>query len=380
LKIIEKHFLFPPKGTLGVLKQKKKGNFMKKRNISHIVLLMAAFTMSWWLYGCGGHNEEEKEHAHEEGAKEAPKVSHKGEAPGTHEGEPAGVHEGEAPGAHSGEEGEVEISPEAIKMAGITLAKAGIGKITGSIDLSGEVGFNEDRLVHITPRFPGIAKEAHFRVGDFVKEGDVVAVIESNESMTSYSLEAPLSGRIIEKHISPGEHVSETESIYLLADLSNVWVNLAVYPKDASKVKTGQRVSISVVGTNQAAEGTIRYVTPVMDPQTRRITARVVLQNGSNEWRPGAFVNAHIEAGEVGDGLVVDKDAVQILNNKPVVFISDEPNCFRPVEVTTGESDSRRIRILTGLESGTEYVNNGAFELKAKIVTSSLGGHAGHGH
>lgn len=331
--------------------------------------LNSIFVLSLLLVaGCNGQKKTGDNHDHVENAKSA----HAGEAPD--------AHAGEAPDAHAGEGAEIELTPEAIKMAEITLAKVSTGRIRGSIDLSGEVGFNEDRLVHITPRFPGIAKEAKFRVGEFVNAGDIVAIIESNETMTHYSLKAPISGRIIEKHISAGEHVSETESIYMLADLSTVWVNLAVYPKDASKVKSGQKVSITSVGSDNVAQGTIQYVTPVMDAQTRRITARVVLANIDNGWRPGTFVKAHIEVGEGEEGLVVDKSAVQIVNNETVVFIQDEQNRFRPVDVTVGESDSRQIRILSGLETGTEYVNNGAFELKAKIVTSSLGGHAGHGH
>jgi membrane fusion protein, heavy metal efflux system len=304
---------------------------------------------------------------------------HAGEALDAHAGEAPDAHAGEAPDAHAGE-GEFKVTSEAMKMAGITLAKAGKGRISSSLDLSGEVGFNDDRLVHITPRFPGIAKEANFKIGDFVNVGDVVAVIESNESMTQYSLKAPISGRVIEKHIAPGEHVSETESIYMIADLSTVWVNLAVYPKDIANVKVGQKVTISAVGSTLIAEGTIQYVVPVMDAQTRRLTARVVLPNSSNNWRPGTFVNAHLEYGEGDEGLVVDKNAVQILNGETVVFIQHEPNMFKPVDVTVGESDSKWIRVLSGLDSGAEYVNNGAFELKAKIVTSSLGGHAGHGH
>lgn len=350
--------------------------------IAFLALILAA--------GCGetknAKHEDHKGHSEAEHAREA-NESHEGESPDEHAGETPDKHEGEAPDAHAGEavgahagEDEIEVSPENIKMAGITLAKATTGKIRSYLDLAGEVGFNEDRLVHITPRFPGIAKEVRFKVGDYVNSGDVVAVIESNESMTHYSLKAPISGRVIEKHILPGEHVSESESVYMIADLSTVWVNFAVYPKDASTVKAGQKVSISAVGLSQVTEGTIQYVTPVMDPQTRRITARVVVQNGKNEWRPGTFVNAHVEAGEGREGLVIEKNAVQILNDKSVVFVSDEPNRFKPAEVTTGESDSHRVHILSGLETGMEYVNNGAFELKAKIVTSSLGGHAGHGH
>lgn len=267
-----------------------------------------------------------------------------------------------------------------MKLAGITLAKAGIGRISTSVRLSGEVGFNEERLMRLTPRFSGILREARFRKGDPVKAGDVVAVIESNESMAPYALKAPFSGTIIEKQAVPGEHASEDRSLYVLADLSTVWVNLAVYPKDAGRVRPGQKASIVAVGSDAAATGTVTYVTPVIDAQTRTITACVVLPNGDNAWRPGSFVHAHIETGEGEDGLVVDKNAVQVLDNTSVVFVPHEPGRFKPVAVVTGRSDARRIRIVSGLKAGDAYVSNGAFELKAKIVTGSLGDHAGHGH
>jgi cobalt-zinc-cadmium efflux system membrane fusion protein len=326
-------------------------------------------------------HEGEAHDAHEGEAHDA----HEGEAADAHEGEAADAHEGEAADAHEGEvadahEGEITITPEAMAMAEITSAKAKVGRIDVSLDLSGDVGFNEDRLVHITPRFSGVAKEARFRVGEFVNAGDIVAIIESNESMTQYSLKAPISGRIIEKHVSAGEHVSVEESIYMLADLSSVWVNLAVYPKDASKIKPGLKVLISAVGTENVADGVIQYVTPVVDIQTRRIIARVVLPNKNGIWRPGTFVKAHVVVGKGDEGVVVEKSAVQILNDKNVVFVQHEPGSFKPVEVTVGESDSRLIRITGGLNTGVDYVNNGAFELKAKVVTSSLGAHAGHGH
>ncbi|MBN2106865.1 MAG: efflux RND transporter periplasmic adaptor subunit [Deltaproteobacteria bacterium] len=312
------------------------------------------------------HVEEQESHNHEAGAF--------GKAAAA--GGPAGA-KAETADTH---EDEIEVTPEGIKLAEITLAKAGIGRIRASVTVSGEVGFNEERLMRLTPRFPGIIKEARFRKGDYVKAGDVVAVIESNESMAPYSLKAPISGRIIEKQAVPGEYVSEEKSIYVLADLSTVWVNLAVYPKDADKVRPGQKVSIVVVGSDTSATGAVSYVTPVIDGQTRTLTACVVLPNDDNAWRPGSFVHGHIDAGEGEKGLVVDKNAVQMLDNKSVVFVQHEPGRFKPVEVVTGENDSRKIRILSGLKAGDEYVNNGAFELKAKIVTSSLGDHAGHGH
>ncbi len=280
---------------------------------------------------------------------------------------------------HEGE-GLVEVTPEGMKLAGITLATVTRGRIDRSVDLPGEVGFDEDCLVHIAPRFSGIAREARFRVGDYVQAGDVVAVVESNESLNPYAIKALMSGWIIERHVSPGEFVSGEYSIYVIADLSNVWVNLAVYPKDADRIKPGQNVSIEAIGSTAKADGTIQYVTPVFDVRTRSITARVVLPNPNKTWRPGAFVQARVTTESGEEGLVVENDAIQVLDNEPVVFVPVGEGRFKPVPIELGDSDSRYTKICSGLELGTEYVATGAFELKAKIVTSALGGHAGHGH
>lgn len=328
------------------------------------------------LVWAGCNSSKKDDHADHSGHAHSEESSHTGEQAdhSDHEGEEAGEHSGHE------DEGEIAVTAEDMKMAEITTAKVENGRISTSLNLSGEIGFNEDRVVHITPRFAGIVKEARYRIGEYVKAGETVALIESNESMTTYSLKAPISGRIIEKNAAAGEYVSEEKRLYLLADLSTVWVNLAVYPKDADKVKRGQNAMVSAVGSQHSTAGIIDYVTPVMDVQTRKITARIVLLNSNNIWRPGSFVNASIEAGEGEPGLVVDRDAVQVLDNESVVFVQHEPGKFKAVPVMTGDKNSRKIMILAGLEEGQEYVNNGAFELKAKVVTSSLGAHAGHGH
>ncbi|MDH3891722.1 MAG: efflux RND transporter periplasmic adaptor subunit [candidate division Zixibacteria bacterium] len=286
--------------------------------------------------------------------------------------------------AHAGHDHEdeltVELSPEAVKLAGISISTVGRGRIEQCIELPGEVGFNEDRVVHIAPRFAGIALKANYRIGDHVSFGDVVAVVESNESMSAYSIKAPMSGWVISRHVTAGEFVSEENSIYVIADLSTVWVNLAVYPKDAHRIRKGQVVEIDAVGSSIRATGKIEYISPIMDLRTRSLTARVVLSNMDKVWRPGAFVQAMIATEGGDEGLVVDKGAVQFLEGQSVVFVVDGTNRFRPIDVVTGAGNARQIRILHGLKDGAKYVSGGAFELKAKIVTSNMDAHAGHSH
>ena len=351
----------------------------------YILLLFAALLLivSPALLGQDGYDHDDHDgHDHEAHATEA------ADADGGHEGhdhadEVGGTAEAADPHAGHDHEGDglfVELTPEAMTMAGITVSRVAHGRISRTIPLAGEVGFNEDRLVHIAPRFAGIAVKATCRVGDYVKAGQVVAVVESNESLNQYSITAPISGWVIERHITPGEYISGESSIFVIADLSTVWVNLAVYAKDADQIEPGLPVHINAIGSSGHADGTIEYVTPVLDFQTRRITARVVLPNPDNSWRPGTFVQADVVAGAGDEGLVVAKDAVQMLNEKNVVFVSEGSGRFVPIDVEIGARDARQVRVLSGISEGTPYVSSGAFELKAAIVTRALGDHAGHGH
>lgn len=340
-----------------------------------LVLIAASCLILWSVAALGAGDDD---HGHDHGDTVSQQTdNHEGHDHGE------GAHDADAAAdAHAGHDDAlaIELSSEAMKLAGIKVSSVTRGRIEQCIELPGEVGFNEDRLVHIAPRFAGIALKVNYRVGDRVSFGDVVATVESNESMSAYSIKAPISGWVIARHVTPGEFVSEENTIYVIADLGTVWVNLAVYPKDANRIHKGQLVNINAVGSTLRAEGEIEYVSPIIDLRTRSLTARVVLSNLDQTWRPGTFVHATVATDEGDEGLMVERDAVQNLDGQSVVFVADGVNRFRPVDVKTGARNDHYVRILYGLEEGARYVSNGAFELKAKIVTSNMDAHAGHSH
>jgi cobalt-zinc-cadmium efflux system membrane fusion protein len=275
----------------------------------------------------------------------------------------------------------VSLTEEALELAGIEVGTVKLGRISKTIELPGEVGFNEDRVVHITPRFGGIATKVLKKLGQHVLKDEELAIIESNESMSPYTLRSPMSGWVIEKHISKGEFVSEETSIYVIADLSDVWVNLAVYPKDAQHIELGQSVTLEHIGNDLHANGLISYIGHVYNEETRRLTARIALPNPVGVWKPGMFVRGTIALESPADKVVVAKDAIQIVNQKPTVFIVKGRNEFEPVHIVTGENDEKQIEIVSGnIELGEQYVARGAFDIKAHLVTGTLDAHAGHGH
>ena len=94
---------------------------------------------------------------------------------------------------------------------------------------------NADRVAHIAPRFPGIVRDVRKRVGDEVQAGDVLAIVES-ESLSSYEVRAAFAGTVIARHIAPGEAARREEAAFIVADLSNVWVEINVYQQALPQV------------------------------------------------------------------------------------------------------------------------------------------------
>ena len=122
----------------------------------------------------------------------------------------------------------VVLSDAKVASAGIELAKASPGVLRNSLLLNGMVQPNQESLVQVTPRFAGIVRDVRKRIGDRVEKGDVLAVVESNQSLTPYELKAALAGTVIDRQTTLGEYVSEQKPAFVIADLSTVWVDFSV--------------------------------------------------------------------------------------------------------------------------------------------------------
>lgn len=332
---------------------------MRTNLLAGLLALVAAAA----ILGCSA--KEPKNAAHVEASDHAEHTDHDDHASHDDHAAPEGEHE----------EGRVVLSDETVATSGITLATAGTHALRVSIDLPGEVAPNADRLAHIVPRFAGIAKQVKKSLGDEVRNGEVLAIVESNESLSPYEVTSLISGTIIEKHITLGEFVRDDSDIYVVADLSTVWVNITVYARDLSKVRRGQSVRLTALGGGVDATGDIDYVGPVLSEATRAATARVVLRNADRAWRPGMFVTARVEIDTTPARIAVEDAALQRLEGRDVVFVR-EHGAFEARPVTLGRTDGEWTEIVDGLEPGESYVATGSFILKSELLKSE----AGHEH
>jgi len=184
-------------------------------------------------------------------------------------------------------------------------------------------------------------------------------------ALSRYVLRAPFDGIVVEKHIALGEAVKEDANVFLLSDLSTVWVEVVVTPQDLESVRVGDKATVQSSATSSRATGVVSHVGALLGEQTRTAKARVVLDNPQRAWRPGLLVNVALQRGERSVPVAVKADAVQSNDGKPVVYVRSKDG-FAATPVRTGASDGSMTEILGGLKAGTEYAATGSFVLKAQ--------------
>lgn len=197
--------------------------------------------------------------------------------------------------------------------------------------------------------------------------------VANNKPLNRFEIRAPLAGT--EKHITTGHALKEDASIFTIADLRSVWVDVSVPAKDLPQLKQGQIASVSAQAFAAQAEGKLSYVGAVVSEQTRSAKARLVLANPKGTWYPGTAVNVALASGEINVPVAVANDAIQTINEQATVFGS-YGNALEARPVQLGRSDGKFTEVVSGLLLGETYVAKNSFLLKAELGKSA----AAHEH
>ena len=262
----------------------------------------------------------------------------------------------------------IELTPENISKAGISVQVAGPATVKEILPLYGTIAPNGERMRDVAARYPGTIRSVAKKIGDPVKQGETLAVIESNESLQAYTLTAPLAGVVTARNANPGEQ-SGDKVLFSVADLSNVWVELSLYPRDAAKVRSGQAVHVRTADSTTSGDGTIIYVAPVGTSASQTRNARVLLDNKSDQWAPGLYVTAEVTLSERNAPLVIASAAVQNLEGKPHIFVKTDSG-FVARELSLGGRDREHVEVLGGLKAGESYAGSNSYVLKAELLKS----------
>ncbi len=339
----------------------------------------------------GDHDHDAEEAGHDHAAEGAEDDPHAGHDHAAEEGEKEDSHAGHDHAAeeaavdphagHDHAEGEVEgvaISAEMVEKIGLQIHEAESGTIARAAVFPAEIKLNRDRTANVSPRYASIVRQVFAEIGDTVKKGDILASLENRETMAVYPVAAPLDGIIISKDLSVGETAGEEKVLFEVANLSSVWADISIFPKYQHLVRKGMAVRF-VAHDGHTARGKVKYISPIVSPETRTFTARCVLEGVKEDFTPGAFVRARINIETAHVAVRVERDAGQNMEGESVIFAPGDPG-FLPVVVELGLADDHSVEIKSGLKPGDSYVAVGAFALKAQMVTSGMDPHAGHGH
>ncbi len=212
-----------------------------------------------------------------------------------------------------------------------------------------------------------IARQKLMALG--VEEGEISEIPQAPQgSLRLQNVRAPISGRLVERKVELGTAVGhdnlETE-LFVIVDLTRVWVELSVSSADLPSVRERQQVSISTRG-GQTVMARIIFVSPLLDKETRAARVVATLDNPDHLWRPGSFVTAAIAIEQRQAGVVAPSGAVQTVDGRKAVFVRTADG-FEKRDVVLGQRDGNMLEIVSGLSAGETVATSNTFSLKAEL-------------
>ena len=344
------------------------------------------------------------------------------------------------------------VSADSAKLAGIRVASPTLSEVIPQVKVMGEVRYNQNRLVRITPLAPGVVGRVLVDVGQVVEAGQVLVEIASSdvaaakrdyviamvderlkrlaferekqlgakaispeknvqqaeaeherakivrmaarqwlvnlgfadkeiddieETKSTSSLlivRSPHAGTVVKRTAVVGEAVEPGRALFTVADLSSMWVELALPESEAARVRKGLSVRATFAGLgDMEVVGELVWVHSQVDRRTRLIKARAKVPNPQGQLRDGMFGEVRVIVDEAVSTLRIPKNSLQRIEQEPYVFVQMSEDLFDLRRVVVGERNGDTVEILRGIQLSDAVVGEGAFTMKSEFWKSRLG-------
>jgi multidrug efflux pump subunit AcrA (membrane-fusion protein) len=335
--------------------------------------------------------------------------------------------EGGSPAA--GSASAVTLSPEAIRASGIATVSAARESLSGAIRAVGTIEIDETKQVRVSARVAGrieklyagftgqavragaplyeiyspelVATEREYLLSlenrrmlsgatpDTVRAADelvaasrdrlrlwgigpeqIAALERDRKPELALTYRSPITGTVLQKTAVDGQYVTEGTELYLLADLSTVWLMAQVYEYELGRLRIGQTADVSVSAIpGRTLHGRIAFIEPVLDRETRSARVRIALPNPEGILKPGMFADARLEI-PAAPSLVIPTSALIDTGARRLVYVEVSPNTFAARDVRTGVASGDRVTVLEGLAEGDRVVAAAAFFVDSQAQLS----------
>jgi multidrug efflux pump subunit AcrA (membrane-fusion protein) len=209
------------------------------------------------------------------------------------------------------------------------------------------------------------------------KEVDAVDAVAEGERASLLPVKAPFRGTVVEKHVVPSERIDPKTQLFVLADLSSVWVQADVFEADLPLVRglTGKPIKFrsSVAGVPERTAEVV-YTGDLIDRSSRAMTLTAKADNADRALKPGMFVEVGFDLTDSTDVLQVPVTAVLRHENRPFVFVATGDETFARREVALGRTAGDWVEVTEGLRRGERVVVRGGFVLKSEMLKDQMVG------
>ncbi len=212
-----------------------------------------------------------------------------------------------------------------------------------------------------------------------ITEDQIEELERTRKPKTGMVLHSPISGFVLHKEAFEGKYVNPDDELYVIADLSVVWVYADIYEYELPYVKEGQeaRVNLSYLPGEEFV-GAVDYIYPFMDEKTRTVKVRLVFENPGWKLKPKMFANVNLKV-DLGEQLAIPEGAVLDTGTRQIVFLDRQDGTFEPREVELGQKVEDYHVILEGLREGDRIVTSANFlidsESRLRAATQAMIGH-----
>jgi multidrug efflux pump subunit AcrA (membrane-fusion protein) len=329
-------------------------------------------------------------------------------------------------GMNMGGDGTVQLTADQLSQFGITFGTVDMRMLENEVRTVGVVTFDETRIAQVAPKFGGFVERLHvdftgqpvrtgqplleiyspelvaaqeellvarrlertmdesavpgvpagssnllaaakrrLRLWD-ISEAQIEDILRTGEVRRALTLHAPATGVVVEKNVVEGQAIQAGQTLYTIADLSEVWIDAELREAEAGSVREGSGATIELAAfPGRPFKGRVEYVYPTLQEVSRTLRARVAVANSEGRLKPGMYATLRITT-PTRRALTVPASAVIRTGERSMVFVDMGGGSLMPHEVETGSTGDEFVEVLSGVEPGQRVVTSAQFLLDSE--------------